>query len=487
MRVLLIKPSSSAIDFGLAPFFQTEPLGVEYVAAALVRRGHAVSVADLRFDRRTAARLIRDHAPDIVGLSCVHVLEADATARFAERLKSAKPGITVVVGGHAASMYPRALSGSTGVDAIVVGEGEATMPAVCDALERGQSLDSVPGLLMPDQSRTFRPTGPAPAPLDLAQVAIPDRTMVSAYQRHYCCLNYMPVWTIETARGCDHRCTFCSVWQFHQRALRFHSNSAVLADFKAAGPNVFLVDDTFWSNEDRSRSLADDLLSADVRKNWLLAQSRLDTVVEHPGLLERWRPLARNFDIFFGFESPTSRGLDLLNKDSGVENTIEAVGIARRLGFGVTGNFIIDPDYSEDDFRVLWEFLAKHRLTRVGFTILTPLPGTRYFEQMAATLQVRDWESYDLHHLLWQPRLPVRRFFELYCETWRRTVLYAGGEKKWWQWLRQVNLRDIPRFARILARTQKLMDPEMYLAETKIRDVREPGGAQGAPVVPSPR
>lgn len=474
MRVLLIKPSSSAIDFGLAPFFQTEPLGVEYVAAALARRGHAVSVADLRFDRRPIPRLIKDHAPDVVGLSCVHVLEADGTLKLAAGIKSVKPGITVVVGGHAASMYPRALAGSTGVDAIVVGEGEVTMPAVCDAIERGQGLDSAPGLLLPDASGTFAPTGRAPALLDLAQVAIPDRTTVAAYQRHYCCLNYMPVWTIETARGCEYRCSFCSVWQFHRHALRFHANSAVLADFRAAGPNVFVVDDTFWSNEERSRALADDLLAGQVRKNWVLVQSRLDTVVKHPELLERWRPLARNFDIFFGFEAPTTRGLDALHKDSEVGNTIEAVGIARRLGFGVTGNFIIDPDYGEDDFRVLWDFLAQHRLTRVGFTILTPLPGTRYFEQMSEKLQVRDWESYDLHHLLWQPRLPVRRFFELYCETWRRTVLYAGGEKKWWHWIRQVRARDIPRFARILARTQKLMNPDAYLAETKIRDVGRP-------------
>jgi hopanoid C-3 methylase len=471
MRVLLIKPSSGALEFGLAPFFQTEPLGVEYVAAALVSRGHSVSVADLRFDRRGIPRLLRHEAPDLVGLSCVHVLEADVTARLAAEIKALRPGVTIVVGGHAASMYPRALSGSTGVDAIVVGEGEATMPAVCEAIGRGRDLGDVPGLLLPDSSRTFGPTGPPPELLDLSRVAIPDRTTVAAYQRHYCCLNYMPVWTIETARGCDHRCKFCSVWQFHQRSVRYHANSAVLADFRAAGPNIFVVDDTFWSNEAHSRTLADDLRAGGVHKNWILVQSRLDTVVQHPELLERWKPLARRFDIFFGFEAPTTSGLDALHKDSEVGNTIEAVAIARRLGFGVTGNFIIDPNYGEEDFRILWDFLAKHQLTRVGFTVLTPLPGTRYFEQMRETIQVQDWERFDLHHLLWQPRLPVRRFFELYCETWRRTVLNASGEKKWWHWLSEVKIRDIPRFARILARTQKLMDPDAYLAETDLRDV----------------
>ena len=87
--------------------------------------------------------------------------------------------------------------------------------------------------------------------------------------------------------------------------------------------------------------------------------------------------------MFFGFEAPTSRGLRSLHKDADVGKTVEAVRIARKLGFGVTGNFIIDPDYTEEDFEALWAFLREQELSRVGFTILTPLPGTVYFEQHA--------------------------------------------------------------------------------------------------------
>jgi radical SAM superfamily enzyme YgiQ (UPF0313 family) len=192
----------------------------------------------------------------------------------------------------------------------------------------------------------------------------------------------------------------------------------------------------------------------------------VDLVSENAELLRLWRPLAKNFDIFFGFESPTRSGLDALNKGTDVAKVIAAIETARELGFGVTGNFIIDPDFTEDDFRALWDFLEKHKLYRVGFTILTPLPGTRYFEQSKAKLRVLDWNRYDLHHLLWEPRLPVERFFELYCETWRRTVLNAAGRKKWWEWMRAVELRHIGRMARILMRTQRLMDPRAYLAET---------------------
>jgi hypothetical protein len=104
----------------------------------------------------------------------------------------------------------------------------------------------------------------------------------------------------------------------------------------------------------------------------------------------------------------------------------------------------------------------------VGFTILTPLPGTGFFEQCREKLQVLDWNHYDLHHLLWQPRLPVERFFELYCETWKRTVLNAAGRKKWWKWMAEVEIRQVGRMLRILRRTQHMLDPRAYLAETQI-------------------
>jgi radical SAM superfamily enzyme YgiQ (UPF0313 family) len=233
-----------------------------------------------------------------------------------------------------------------------------------------------------------------------------------------------------------------------------------------------MVDDLFWADRRRSEELGRTLLRSKERKNLLLVQTRADLVTENADLLELWRPLAKSFDIFFGLESHTSPGLNSLVKDADINKTVDAVRIARELGFGVTGNFIIDPDFTEADFQGLWDFLDEHQLYRVGFTILTPLPGTYYFEKSKKRIEVFDWNHYDLHHLLWQPRLGVERFFELYCESWRRSVLNIAGKKKWWQWLRQVRVRDIPRLVRILARTQLLMDPQAYLRETKIPESR---------------
>jgi len=74
MNVLLVRPDPGNERFGLGPFFRVEPLGLEYIGAALRARGHRPAVADLRFGRGLAS-WIRRTRPRVVGLSGMHALE----------------------------------------------------------------------------------------------------------------------------------------------------------------------------------------------------------------------------------------------------------------------------------------------------------------------------------------------------------------------------------------------------------------------------
>lgn len=474
LRVLLVKPRNTTAHFGLAPFFRTEPLGLEYIASALTAQGHEGRIVDMCFERRSMAHFIRSFRPQLVGISCLHILDVAGTLGHAAEIKAADASVFVAVGGHSIACYPLAVEGAKNIDAICADEGEGIMPALCRALASGQALDEVPSLLLPGGDGRFIPTGAVHSLLEMETVLPPDRAAVRRYRKHYVCLNYMPLWTLETTRGCRHRCKFCAVWQFYDGTCRYHAVQHVRADFAATGRNLFIIDDLFWADKGRSEELARELLAHAEPKNWILVQSRADLVSRNADLLRLWRPLAKNFDIFFGFESPTRQGLNSLHKGSDISKTLEAVRVARECGFGVTGNFIIDPDFAEEDFHTLWDFIETHKLFRVGFTILTPLPGTEFFAESQEKIKVFDWNQYDLHHLLWKPRLPVQRFFELYCETWRRTVLNTNGRKKWWKWLPQVDLRHIGHLARILARLQQLMNPHAYMAEYCVPDGPEP-------------
>src|SRR5262245_20885966 len=432
MNVLLIRPDPGNERFGLGPFFRVEPLGLEYVASALRARGHSPTIVDLRFGGGVAASARRAR-PRVVGISCMHALEYDRIIETARQVRRACPEAFILAGGHAAAAYPEPLQVPE-IDAICTDDGEEIVPAVVDALEAGRPLSDVPALLVKERDG-WTATRPLEDRAALDAVPQPARDLVARYRNRYHCLLFKPVWLVETARGCPFRCNFCSVWQLYGRSFRERSIGAVVEDVAACGDSLFIVDDLFWNHPDRSLALARALLERGIRKRWILVQSRTDLVARRPDLLEAWRPLARDFDIFFGLEAPSDRGLDRLTKDATVAETIEAARVARALRFGVTGNFVVDPDWEEADFRTLWDFVAAHNLQRAGYTILTPLPGTELHRDHPTLRRDAPWFQYDMHHLLWEPRLGPRRFLELYAETWRRSILNLGGQKRWSDWM----------------------------------------------------
>lgn len=468
MRVLLVRPVCDNERFGLGPFFRVEPLGLEYVAAALLDAGHEVRIVDLRFAARLE-QIVRSFRPGIVGIACAHTVDIPSVLATAARVKQQSPEAFVLIGGHAASVYPAPLLQAT-VDAVCIGDGEETVVLLTDAIAKGFEPRQVPGLLlriMPGVGlEAFLQTAAAERH-SLDRVPLPARSLVSTFQKNYLCVYKMPVWAIETSRGCPYRCSFCSIWRHNERSFRLRSIEHVVEDFRRTGPNVFVIDDLFFQPRARSLELAKELTRRNVKKDWILVQTRLDTVARSSEVLAAWRPLAKNFDLFFGFEAPKDAHLDALSKDMTVKSIHEGVGIAREYRYGVTGNFLIDPDWGEDDFQALWEIVDQLSLERTGYTILTPLPGTPLFDAMASRLKEHDWSRWDMHHILWEPKLGRERFFELFVESWRRNVLNPKRSRgKWIRWIRGLNAGQVAQLGRVLWQTRRLLQVDAYLKET---------------------
>ncbi len=462
MNILLLRPNPGNEQFGLGPFFRVEPLGLEYVAAALISRGHGVTIADLRF-RPGATAWVRRTRPRIVGISCLHALEYDRVVETAREVRRAAPDAFILVGGHAAMAYSAPLEQDC-IDAISLDDGEEIVPALAEALEKGIPVSEVPALKLRTMEGWIA-TQPLPQRTSLDLVPLPARKLVDRHRSGYHCLLFKPVWLIETARGCPFRCSFCSVWQLYDRTCRERSIGAVVEDFATTGDSIFVADDLFWNNPSRSFELAAALKKRGIHKRWILVQSRTDMISRNADLLEAWRPLAKDFDIFLGFEFASDRALTGISKDAGVRESLDAVAIARSHRYGINGNFLIDPDWTEDEFRELWDFVASHGLQRSGFTLLTPLPGTDSYKEIGHRAAGHPWSDFDMHHLLWEPRLGAERFCELYAETWRRSILNTSGDKKMSDWLRQVQPLQIPYIIRVLRRTQAMMNPQTYLRE----------------------
>ena len=190
MNVLLLRPVPANERFGLGPFFRIEPLGLEYIAAALEARGHRVTLADLRFHRSLEAH-VRRSRPDLVGIAAMHALETDEVVALAGRVRTLLPEVPIVIGGHTAAAYPGPFL-APAVTAVVIDDGERAMPAICDAIEHGLPLADVPGLALRDGGDQLVRTQGEIGTLTLDEVPLPARHHVEPWRQQYACLAHRP-------------------------------------------------------------------------------------------------------------------------------------------------------------------------------------------------------------------------------------------------------------------------------------------------------
>src|SRR5262245_52205799 len=114
------------------------PNGALASLAGNVDSHHRVTIADLILARSSVAStveaLVRDHSPDVVGLS-VMTFQRQTALRIARLIHRLRPNARIVVGGYDPSLAPEAYEPSPDIDFIVRGEGEQTLCDLTRVLE----------------------------------------------------------------------------------------------------------------------------------------------------------------------------------------------------------------------------------------------------------------------------------------------------------------------------------------------------------------
>lgn len=79
-------------------------------------------------------------------------------------------------------------------------------------------------------------------------------------------------------------------------------------------------------------------------------------------------------------------------------------------------NLIVDPQWDEEQFRLVREF-ALSVPEIVHLTVITPYPGTEIWHAEAQKLTTRDYRLFDIQHAVLPTKLPLERFYEELVKT----------------------------------------------------------------------
>ena len=235
MRILLLSMPDS---FEHTPALTMRmPNGALASLAGNVGEQHTVSIADLILvqDRvaATLERLVRDHQPEVVGLS-VMTFQRRTALQVVRLLRRLDPNLTIVAGGYDPSLAPEAYDDpATGIDYIVRGEGEITFRALLDALSRNGSVERIAGLsFRRAPGLPFEHNPPrAVTRIESGELALPNRA--ARVLDGYTFLG-RPIDIVETSRGCTYDCSFCSIIEMRGRNFHTFDFTRVLADIAHA-------------------------------------------------------------------------------------------------------------------------------------------------------------------------------------------------------------------------------------------------------------
>ncbi len=379
MRLYLINPSNPLVSIVNVNesrwnrYRVWKPLSL-MVLAGLTPTDWEINIVDENLGKPDYSAMPR---PDLVGITAF-TSQANRAYQVAAHFRSL--GVPVIMGGIHATMCLDEVMES--VDSVVTGEAESIWTQVLDDARRGGLKRRYDGG-HPDINHFV------PARHDL----LSGRYAFGA---------------IQTTRGCPLNCNFCSVTTFNGAQYRQRPVEDVVREFQSIPEKrVLVVDDNLIGTRPehvaRAKELFRALAGANLHKQWI-AQATVNFADDEELLALAAKAGCRG--VFIGFESPTPEGLRELGKKFNLVKGRDfraSVQRIQRHKILVVGSFIIGLDIDEPGIgKRIAEVAGQYGVDTLNTLFLTPLPGTRLWDQMKSEERIalnmfpEDWKYYTL-------------------------------------------------------------------------------------------
>jgi anaerobic magnesium-protoporphyrin IX monomethyl ester cyclase len=292
------------------------------------------------------------------------------------------------------------------LDVIVRGDGEHTTVELLSELARPEPrLHDVAGLSFREQGQLVHtPDRPAIEDLDALPLPAWHLLPMASYQLPVLPRRWGRYSIVVTARGCPFRCNFCAptLGQAPYRALSAVRVLEMLEElYTRYHIRVFWFSDlSFNVNRARTEAILDGIIQRGWKVRIALDGTRTDLILRDRDLLPKMKR-AGVFLVCLGVESPYEQELAGYEKGATVEQAREAVALVKKHGIHTWCFFMAGhPSHGEREFRAMLGYAKELDPLIAIFTLVMPVPGTPFYDEMAAQHRIEDgdWSHYDFGH-----------------------------------------------------------------------------------------
>jgi radical SAM superfamily enzyme YgiQ (UPF0313 family) len=416
MKILLIKPP---LNRNLLSPTRGEPLELEYLASSV--KEHKVEILDMRIDENLQKKL-ETFKPDLVGITA-YTCDVQMAREVLKEIKKTKRNIRTAIGGHHVTFMPHDFALPL-VDVIFLGISDSSFREYIDNMEKGGDAQSVKNIvLVKDNELHF--TEQKQAEPDLNLLPLPARHLTLHYRKNYLDAMRNKIALVLASRGCPFRCTFCACWKIMNGKYITRNPESIVEEIAGLPDDIDLVcfaDDNTLHHLGRAWRLSELIKERKIKKKFTM-YARADTIVNHPELIESLRDGGLEY-LTVGIESFNDTELDGLNKKSSVQTNNEAIRILQKLEVGISAHFMVNPSYTPEDFKRLFEYVCERKLFRPVFAVLTPLPGTELYLKNYDRLAIKDYDFFDFSHSIFHTKLSRKEFYRHYADLYKKAYSF---------------------------------------------------------------
>jgi radical SAM superfamily enzyme YgiQ (UPF0313 family) len=423
MKVLLVKPYT---DLKVAKrlqegFLHLEPLELEITAAG-VNPKHEVQIIDLSVEKNPKElffETLKEYQPDLIGFSAystgIHTVKD-----LAKKTKEILPLSHIIIGGIHATLRPFDFNYDY-VSAIVRGEGATAISDIIKNLEQNNKISSSIYILLPADPdfESNAKTNPPPY-VKAHEIPLPRRDLVD--RSKYFCIwthtdtgkldNMFPqVASLRTSVGCPFSCSFCVIHHVMNKVYLQRTPEEVVDEIENLKEDyIYFVDDEMFINVKRVTKIAQLLKSRNIKKKYI-SWARSDTICRHPEVFKLWKEVGLDV-VYVGLESMDQQRLKDYNKKTGFEANQKAIKILKFYGIMLHAAFIVHPDFDKQDFKRLEKDVIDLCPSEVSFTVLSPSPGTKLFDDHKHEFICNPFKYYDCMHSIIPTNMKLKRFYQ---------------------------------------------------------------------------
>ena len=382
-NTLLIAPPYQAVVASIAQTTVGAPMGIAYLASALLAADESVQLIDANAEQLGVAELVARIvaiAPEVIGFTATTPTVGIA-AEVAMLTRQAGFSGPILVGGpHASALPAQTLETWPCFNVAVVGEAEERIVPLVRLLRDGASLEPIAGLAWREDG-DIRQTELPEVP-DVDALLPPARSLLPMHL--YRSPDSLHAQTVVATRGCPAPCTYCAVPGMFGKQVRRRSPARVADEIEVlvdrwGCDHVNFVDDTFTWDARWVEDLCAELLRRGLhRKLRWQCLTRVDRVGEP---LLQLMALAGCMRVELGIECASPDGLRALHKGIRADQVAAAFAAARRAGLETMALAMVNaPGEGLAEVEQTWRLIRQIDPDQLQVSICTPYPGTLLYE-----------------------------------------------------------------------------------------------------------